>query len=169
MSAILSSLGVHWHSLLAQVINFSIVAFVLYKFAIKPALSSLDLRVKKQEEMDSNADLIDKKLAEIEEGRTAVIAQARQESQKLLEETQHSAKQIAEKVKDDAQSEVTRLLSQANQKIEEEREMFYKNLKQDVSALVAVAIEKTVGKYIDSNAQQKMTEEAVSEISRLSK
>jgi F-type H+-transporting ATPase subunit b len=41
---ILSSLGVHWTSLLAQIVNFGILAFVLTKLVYKPLIKSLEDR-----------------------------------------------------------------------------------------------------------------------------
>lgn len=165
MSEILSSLGVHWHSLLAQVINFSIVAFVLYKFAIKPALTSLDARVKKQEEMDSNADLIETRIAEIEQSKEEILKKAREESQKLILDAQNSAKHLAEQAKQEAFDQAQKMLKDAEKKASEEREVFFKNIKTEVASLVALSVEKTIGKYVDSSVQEKMSKEALEEIS----
>jgi len=168
MAEILSSLGVHWMSLLAQAVNFAILAFVLYKWVIKPALISLDARVKKQEEVEQSATNISAQLHEIAESKNAIIAEARTESKKLIAETEKSAKELGNKLKAEAEAEAHKILTEAKKKIEEEREILYKDIKKDIATLVAIGIEKTVGKYIDSSVQTKITEDAVKEISSLS-
>ncbi len=165
MSGILSSLGVHWMSLLAQAVNFGILAFVLYKFVIKPALASLDARVKRQEEMEKGASNIDAKLREIEDSREAVLAEARTESKRLISETESAAKRLEEKLKADAEAAAAGILSAAKAQIESERNALYADIKKDIASLVAAGIEKTVGRYVDAGMQKKMTDEAVNQIS----
>lgn len=169
MTEIFSSLGIHWQSLIAQAVNFGILAFVLYKFAIKPALISLDLRVKKQEEMDQSATNIDAKLKEIEDSKESIVAEARAEGKKIIASSEASAKNLEAKLKADAEAQANKILSDSKRIIEEEREALYRDIKKDIASLVAVGIEKTIGKYVDSSTQAKMTEDAVKEISTLTK
>ena len=47
ISDLAGQFGVNWKFLFAQIANFCIVAFLLYKFAFKPVISSIDERQKK--------------------------------------------------------------------------------------------------------------------------
>ena len=49
MGELLSSLGIDLRLFLAQLINFSILLFVLFKFAYKPILNMMDERTEKIE------------------------------------------------------------------------------------------------------------------------
>ena len=49
MSELFSKLGIDWKLLIAQIINFLVLLFVLYKFAYRPILSMLEKRTKKIE------------------------------------------------------------------------------------------------------------------------
>ncbi len=166
MSEILSSLGVHWHSLLAQVVNFSIVAFVLYKFAIKPAIVSLDARVKKQEESDTAGENISKRLTEIEASKEQILKEAREEGKKMLEASQKAAKESSDKLHAQANTEAEKLITETKKKLEEEREILYKDIKKEISTLVSVGIEKTIGKYVTPEVEAKIATEALAEISK---
>ena len=166
MAEILSSLGVHWMSLLAQAVNFSVVAYVLYRFVIKPALKSLDARVKRQEEMELNATNIEAKLAEIEASKEKAIAEARAEGKRMVAESESAAKKLEEKLRADAEAQAAKILSDAKAQIESERIALYADVKKDIASLVAAGIEKTIGNYVDAGVQKKMTEEAVNEINK---
>ncbi|HEY4414343.1 MAG TPA: F0F1 ATP synthase subunit B, partial [Verrucomicrobiae bacterium] len=54
----MESLGIHWVKLIAQTINFSIVLFVLSKFAFRPIFAMLEQRRVKIAEGIANADKI---------------------------------------------------------------------------------------------------------------
>lgn len=165
MTEILSSLGVHWHSLLAQIINFSVVGFVLYKFAIKPSLVSLDARVKKQEESDANTEQIEKRLQEVEASKEQILKDAREEGKKMIAESQKVAKETADKLHANASLEAEKLIAETKKKLIEEREILYKDIKKEISVLVSLGIEKTIGKYVTPEVEAKMTAEALQEIS----
>ena len=47
ISKIVQDFGISWPFFLAQVLNFSVVGFVLWKFAFKPVIATLDERQKK--------------------------------------------------------------------------------------------------------------------------
>ena len=47
VSKILGDFGISWPFILAQILNFSVVAFILWKFAFKPVLATLDERQQK--------------------------------------------------------------------------------------------------------------------------
>ena len=63
------TLGIQWPKLIAQLINFSIVLFVLWKFAFKPIFGMLDARKNKIAEGLTNADNIKAQLAQTEADR----------------------------------------------------------------------------------------------------
>src|ERR1035437_5787280 len=44
ITKIIQDFGISWPFFIAQVLNFSVVAFILWKFAFKPVLATLDER-----------------------------------------------------------------------------------------------------------------------------
>src|SRR5262245_35386612 len=78
--------GVDWPHLIAQIISFSIVCVLLYKFAYKRVLAMLEERRQKIAEGLANAEKIKAELAKAETQRQEIIAQANTQANKLIEE-----------------------------------------------------------------------------------
>ena len=62
----MSELGIEWRMLLAQLINFSIVFFLLWRFAYRPVFAMLEARRLKIAEGMANAEKIKAQLAKTE-------------------------------------------------------------------------------------------------------
>lgn len=167
MSGILGSLGIHWQSLLAQAVNFAIVAFVLYKFAIKPALISLDNRVKKQEEADQGAKDIETKLLEIEENKKIVIEEARKESKKIIEDTEKSAESLANKLKLDAEMTAKKVVEEARVQMESEKNILISEIKKELLSIIGASIESSVLKNLSKENKDELAKDASEEALRL--
>ena len=56
MGQTLQTLGIYWPKLVAQMINFAIVLFVLWKFAYRPVLALLEDRRRRIAEAMENAE-----------------------------------------------------------------------------------------------------------------
>src|SRR5689334_17599689 len=78
--------GVDWPHLIAQMISFSIVCFLLYRFAYKPVLQMLEERRRFIAEGLANADKIKADLARTEVQRQEVMAQANVRAKEFIEE-----------------------------------------------------------------------------------
>mgnify|MGYP001588456271 CR=1 FL=1 len=62
---LISKLGIDWKLLVAQIVNFFILLFVLYKFAYKPVLEMLEKRSKTIEKGIHDAKASEERLKEI--------------------------------------------------------------------------------------------------------
>src|SRR3989344_2738333 len=89
---ILTNFGIQPQLLLAQIVNFLIILFLLKKFFFGPIVKVLEDRKKRIEQSLQNADQISEKLQKTEES-----------SKKILDETRESAKTIIAQAKQEAQ------------------------------------------------------------------
>ena len=76
VAQIARTFGVDWPHLVAQIISFSIVCAVLYKFAYKRILAMLELRREQIRQGIANAEKIKAELDKTETQRQEVLAQA---------------------------------------------------------------------------------------------
>ena len=89
-------LGIQWVKLIAQTINFAIVLFVLWKWAYKPIFNVLEVRREKIVESLANAEKIAAQLAKTEADRKAILTQAGDEANKMIEEARVAALRVRE-------------------------------------------------------------------------
>ena len=89
--------GVDWWKLISQMISFSIVVFVLNKYAYKPILDVLAERRAKIAEGLAKAEESRKQLASAQEEATVIITKASTDAQKIIDDAKASAKALQER------------------------------------------------------------------------
>src|SRR3982074_2311635 len=87
--------GVYWPNLIAQVILFAIVYYVLKKFAFQAVIAMLEERRRRIEEGQLNAEKIKKQLAEAQAKYEEILSKANMEAQRLIEEVRASGDRLA--------------------------------------------------------------------------
>src|SRR5207245_10490253 len=85
---IVTTFGVDWPHLLAQVASFCIVCFILYRFAYRPVLKMLEVRRQQIALGHAKAERIEDELARIDAQRQEVLAQANAQATTFNEEAQ---------------------------------------------------------------------------------
>lgn len=165
MAELIHNLGIDWKILLAQIINFAIILFVLKKFAYKPILKVLDDRRKKIEEAIERSKSVDQKMAEIEALREKIMVEAREESSRIIKKAEEAAYKIQEAALKEAYSKSEKFMAESMKKIQAEREKIFQEVKRETADLVYAAVEKTVGDLADEKLKAKMVEDALEFVS----
>jgi F-type H+-transporting ATPase subunit b len=104
----MEQLGIQPSLLLAQIVNFSIIAFVLTKLLYKPILSML---AKRKKEIEDGLALTEK--MRLEEEKMKV------KQDKILETARHDARELLEAAKKDAQQVEKQIVADAHKQEEE--------------------------------------------------
>ncbi|MEO8350517.1 MAG: F0F1 ATP synthase subunit B [Chthoniobacteraceae bacterium] len=156
--------GVDWWKFLSQCISFSIVAFVLQKYAYQPILKVLEERRTKIAEGLENAERSKKELAEARTNADAVIAKANGEATKMIDEARAAAKVVQERETQRAVAEAEQIISKAREAAKVEHAKMLAELKQQVSRLVIDTTTKVTGKILNAEDQKRLSDEAAKEI-----
>lgn len=147
---LINALGLNVKILLAQLVNFAVILFVLYKFAYNPILKMLDERRDKIEEGIKNAEDAEAKLAKIEMQQKEALADARKEAQKIIAAAEDVAKKNKEDILNEAKKQSQEILAKAEKNIEQEKNKMMEDAKKELSELVSLATEKVVGEKVDA-------------------
>src|SRR6202030_2520936 len=107
--------GWNWELFLSQVISFSIVAFLLRRFAYKPILAVLEERRRRIEEGLINADKIKKELAEAEKRYAEILAKANADAQKMIDEARERSAHVAERKQQEAVAAAEQIIAKARE------------------------------------------------------
>ena len=149
MSELLVSLGIDWKLFLAQIVNFSILLFVLYKFAYRPVLKMLDDRTDKIEKGLADAEKSQKKLKEIEEKEKEVLIDAKKQAKEIIKKAEEQAQVNKEELIVTAREESDKITEKAKKVAGEEKDKMVAEVKMEISELIAVAVEKIVDEKLD--------------------
>ncbi len=138
----LSNIGVDWKLLLAQVVNFGILLFILKRYAYQPMLRLMDERTTKIERGLADAEAAQVKLREMEEKEKAVLTEARAEAKKIIAETDEAAKKRDALKITETEERVKKLLADAEVKISDDRSKMLAEAKGELAETVMMAVEK---------------------------
>lgn len=159
MGETLQILGIQWPKLIAQVINFAIVLFVLWKWAYKPVLQMLELRRTKIEESVANADKIKQELARTEASRQEILTKADTDANKLIEEARAAAGRVLEQETQKAVATANQIITKAREANEAELARMKLELRREVGRLVVETTAKVTGKILTVEDHQRLVDE----------
>jgi len=164
VTEIAEQFGVDWWKFLSQCISFSIVAFVLHKFAYQPILQVLDERRKKIAEGLANAEEIKKQLAAAQQQAAELLAKAGTDAQKVIDDAKAAAKSLQERESQRAIMEAEQIVNKAREATKREHAKMLADLKREVARLVLDTTAKVTGKVLSDADQRRLSEEAAKEL-----
>jgi F-type H+-transporting ATPase subunit b len=156
---ILTTFGVDWSHLLAQVVSFCIVCFVLYRFAYRPVLKMLEVRRQQIALGLANAEQIKAELARTEAQRQEVMAQANAQATKFIEEARAAAARVLEQETQKAIATAEQIMIKAREAAAQDHDRMLVELKREVGRLVVQATTTVTGKILTADDQRRLAEE----------
>ena len=158
---LLSSLGINAKLLIAQIINFLILLFVLYKFAYGPVLKMLDERTKKIEKGMKDAEASGKKLEEIAGREAGILDEAKAQAKEIVKRSEDAAVLQAENIVIAAKEQTEKMIETATRQIEQEKAKILSEAKSEIASLVMAATEKIIDEKLDSNKDRELIEKSL--------
>jgi F-type H+-transporting ATPase subunit b len=164
VTAIFRNFGISWPFLLAQVVNFCLVAFVLWRFAFKPVLATLDERQKKIAAGLQYADETKAKLEAIQQEGIASAKRAQVEASKIIEEARKAAKEFLEKQEQESVAKANDILTKAQQVIELEKRKMLADARTEIARLVVSITQRVLSKELSDAERSRYNESAAKEL-----
>lgn len=152
----MESLGIDIKLIIAQMINFGILLFILTKFVYKPLTKMLDNRKKSIDSALSNSQKIEKELNELEEKKSKMLQEAltaaHKEKEDLITVATNEKTKIIDQAKKMADLEVERSVARIKAAEEESLTLLKKRFSEEVASLVIQKFSKDKkykGKFLD--------------------
>ncbi len=161
---IVTTFGVDWSHLLAQVASFCIVCFVLYRFAYRPVLAMLEVRRQQIAQGLANAEQIKAELARTETQRQEVMAQANAQANRFIEEARAAAARVLEQETQKAIAAAEQIMIKAREAAAQDHDRMLVELKREVGRLVVQATATVTGKILTSEDQRRLAEETAKQV-----
>ena len=161
----MDKLGVDWRILIAQTISFSIVFFVLWRFAYGPIFAMLQARREKIADALANAEKIKGDVAKTETDRQKTLADAGETANKMIAEAREAAARVRESETQKAIAAAEQIVSKAREAAAQERAQMLAQLKREVGQLVVKTTATVTGKVLNSDDQRRLAEETQKQLS----
>lgn len=165
---IVETFGIDWPMLIAQAINFLIVAFVIWKFAFKNILSTIKEREKQIADSLRNADKIKLELEETEKQQQETLQEASLEAKKTISIAQEQAKAFIEEQKEDARKQAEEIITKAKLAMEQERERVLREAREEIASLVVLTTSKVLSKDLSEEEKERFSTKAAEELNLVS-
>ena len=149
-----------------QLFIFIGLILLLKKFAWKPILDAVNERETSIKDALSSADEARKEMASLQEDNQKILQEARAEREALLKEARTSGADLLAKAKEDAKLEADKILSQAQEAIQNEKRAAINELKNQVAQISLEIAEKVIGGELeDKDKQTSLVEKLLKEAS----
>ena len=148
-----------------QTIIFILLIFLLKKYAWKPILDAVNEREEGIKNALLSAEKAKEEMASLQSDNEETLKKARAERDSLLKEAREIKQQLIDDAKNEAQSEAKKIISQAQETIQNEKNAAIVDLKNQVAGLSIDIAEKVLKeKLSDDKAQMKLVKDLVKEV-----
>lgn len=147
-----------------QLLSFSILAYVLHRFAIKPTLATMDERNLQIEAGLKNAAATASKLAETQQLAAAQLKTAQLEANKIIDEARKTAKDLADREAAAATERANGLITKAQQAIQLEHQKMLADARVEIARLVIATTERVMAKKLTDADRASYNETATREL-----
>ena len=158
---VLGSLGINLTSFIFQLINFAVVAIILWYLILKPLTKKMSERQKMIDDSIDNAKKIETNLGMSEKKYQEKIDQAKVDANKMIEKSQQEALALGETMKDKAKNDIEQLVEQARKNIKIERDESINEIKLQAANLIVSATEKILSAKMDTEKDSAIIDEAI--------
>jgi F-type H+-transporting ATPase subunit b len=167
LAALAGKFGIDGKLILAQAINFAVVAFLLWRFAFKPVMATLDERQRKIAEGLQFAEESKTQLAETEKRQAEVLREANSKAQDILHEARDNATQFEDRMKAETASQIEEMRKRAEESNELERQKMLTEVRQEIARLVVMTSGKVLQRELGDDEKARLDKAAAEEISQL--
>jgi F-type H+-transporting ATPase subunit b len=164
MGELLEKLGVDWRLLIAQLVNFLVLFFLLKKFLYKPVLDLLERRQQKIADGMRDADAAKGRLAGIEFERKQILHQTEAERQRMLEAAAMDVEELRRQRLQTVANEAEGVLARAKEEAERVHGELLAEVRQELGDLVLAITRKATTNTLTKDAHDKLVEAAMEEL-----
>lgn len=158
---LIGTLGLNQDLFFAQLFNFAVVFFVMWRWVYKPLVKAMDERSATIEKGLSDAEAATKALSSASAEKEQVIAEAKREAMKIVAAAEADAKAERDAAVGRAKAEIEKMVIQGKEILALEKTKMATELRDELGNLVATAVEKVVGEKVDSKKDKELIAEAL--------
>jgi len=161
MAELFTNLGIDWKLLIAQIINFAILFWLLRRFAYKPILGMLEKRRTTIEKGMQDAKTIEERLAALEGEKGKIIADAQTHAHTIVETASKDSAKFSAKSRNEAKAETAAMIATAKQDVERMKDSIVADAKAEIADLVVAGTEKIIRVKLNASSEKELISDAL--------
>ena len=159
----MEQLGIQPVQLLAQILNFALLVFLLNKVLYKPIVKALEERKKKIAEGLVYSDKMKAELEKSDKKGQEVISNARDEAKKIFDEAKKSSRKMEAETLEKAQKEAAGIIEKGRKEVVAQRAEMEKQLKDETVNIAGRIVEKLLSDVLDSRGHEAIINRKIKE------
>lgn len=160
-----SKLGIDWRMLIAQMINFGILLFILHRYVYRPLIGMLEKREAMIEKSVTDARAIDERLKGAEAGYEEMMTKARMQAAELLDTAEKTADQRRVQALEKTKEDVRQIVEQTRAMLSAEKTQMLEDIRRDVAGLVVSASRSILSDVTTPKISEELAEKAIHTVS----
>jgi F-type H+-transporting ATPase subunit b len=160
----ISSLGVNLKGFLFQLLTFIIVLLILRRYVFPKLVETLESRRKALEDSLTQARATEEALAKAEEKAAELLNDARKQADVAVADAHKAAEEIIQKAEGEGSDRAARIVRDAEDHLEQERQRLHNALRTELADLVVQATEKVISHKLDAKSDSELIEKSIKEL-----
>ncbi|MCB0078437.1 MAG: F0F1 ATP synthase subunit B [Anaerolineales bacterium] len=161
----LGKLGINLPYLIAHIINFLLLMWLLRRFLYGPIMNMLEQRREKIRESLSAAETARAEAAEQSANNEAIIAEARKQARAIVAKSEEDARRRADEIMARANAEAEERRQRVVSDLDEERQAMQSQVRDEVARLSLAIARKTIGaSLVNESAHRQIVDEVMAEV-----
>jgi F-type H+-transporting ATPase subunit b len=152
----MKELGIEPMLLLAQIVNFAIIFFVLKKFLYKPVLTMIEKRKREIDEGLETARKIQEEEEKAKERKEKILTDAKKEARAIVDEAKKLAEEQKKQILADAHKEAGVILAKAKAQAESNAKALEEQMKRQSVDLAALMVQKLLPEVLSDADHKKV-------------
>ena len=167
VTRIMNDFGIRAPLLLAQIVNFSIVAFLLWKFAFKPVMATVEDRRRKIDDGLKYANEMKARLEAAQKETAVQLREAQIKGQQIVAEAQKAAKEFADRQQKEATAKAGEFIVKAQAAIDLEKKKMLADARTEIARLVVATTERVLAKELSEADRSRFNASAAGELTKV--
>jgi F-type H+-transporting ATPase subunit b len=160
----LAPLGINSGFLIAQIINFGIIAVLAGAFGWRPMRNMLDSRAARIEKSLEDAAVAANARRNAETEAEKIMSGARADVSKAIEEARTRGEEVSKQIEAEARAEAERIRAEARTAAAAERDSQLASLRGQVASIAIAATQRLIGESLDNKRQQALVNDFFSKV-----
>lgn len=162
----MEKLGINLAFFISQLVNFTLLAVLLYLLLYKPILNMLNQRKERIAKSMADVDAAREAAAKAQLDYDRKLTEAQREAQKIIAQAAQAGDKVGAEIKAEAQREAEAIRQKAREEAAQEKAHILAEVQSQIASLSMAATERVLGQAVDANLQRKLVDQFMAELGK---
>jgi F-type H+-transporting ATPase subunit b len=162
----LEQLGINLGLLASQLVNFILLAVLLYLVLYKPVLRMLNERKERIARSMADVDAAREAAAKAQLEYDRKVAEAQRKAQEIIGQAAQAGEKVRVEIEAEARREAEVIRQKAHEEAAAEKARVLSEVQSQIASLSMTATERVLGRAVDAKAQRELVDQVIAELGK---